>query len=70
MNIDVGEVLSREIACSVHLCFQHPSAANDGFGARDYNCAYESDIRAGLLWSDARREAPSFSNGNNLEETI
>ena len=68
MNFDIGEVLSQEIAYSVHLYFQRPSVANDGFGARDYNYAYESDIRACSPWSDARLETPSFRNGNNPEE--
>ena len=70
MNFDIGEVLSQEIAYSAHLCFQFPSAATDGFGARDYNYSYESDIRPCLPRSDARLEMPSFRNGNNLEETI
>jgi hypothetical protein len=70
MNFDIGEVLSQEIAYSVYLCFQYPSAANDGFGAKDYNYAYESDRRACLLWCDAGLETPNFRNGNNLEETI
>lgn len=70
MNFDIGEVLSQEIAYSVHLCFQRPFAANEDFGAKDYNYACESDSRACLLWSDARLETPSFGNGNNLEETI
>ena len=43
MNFDIGEVLSQEIAYSVHLCFPYPSGANNSFGAKDYNYAYESD---------------------------
>lgn len=70
MNFDIGEVLSQEIAYSVHFCFQRLSAATEDFGAKDYNYAYESDGRACLLWSDARLETPSFGNVNNLEETI
>lgn len=70
MNFDIGEVFSQEIAYSVHLCFQRPSAANDGFGAKDYNYAYKSDRRACLRRSDARLETPSFGNGNKLEEAV
>ena len=68
MNVDLGEVLSQEIAYSVHLCFQRPSAANENLGARDYNYAYESGKRTCLPGPDARLKTPRFRNGNNLEE--